>query len=100
MSTGGATYLTFGQLARRLPAPSGRPISPTTVFRWATRGIRGRRLPTVVVGGRRLVEWEAYKAFAAELQAAGLVSRHPQARVMKATTRFRDAEKLLSEKGI
>lgn len=34
-----------------LPSRKGRPIHAATVYRWVTRGVRGRRLRTVRVGG-------------------------------------------------
>jgi hypothetical protein len=30
-------------------------VHVATVWRWATRGVRGRRLTTIVIGGRRYV---------------------------------------------
>ncbi len=44
----------------------GRP-SAATLWRWATRGARGVRLQTVVVGGRRFTSASAVSRFIDEL---------------------------------
>ena len=47
----------FAEAARRLPAlRGGKPVHPATVWRWATRGVRGRdgtvvRLQMIKLGG-------------------------------------------------
>jgi hypothetical protein len=40
----------------------GRP-HVSTLVRWAMRGVRGRRLETVVIGGRRFTSVEAIRRF-------------------------------------
>jgi hypothetical protein len=51
------TLRSFAEAARRLPAlRGGRPVHPTTVWRWATRGVRDPAgnavlLETIKVGG-------------------------------------------------
>lgn len=62
--------LTLAQAARTFPV---RP-SPSTLWRWRSRGIGGVRLETVMVGGRRYVSREALERFVGELTAA----REPQ----------------------
>jgi hypothetical protein len=37
--------------------------SPATLWRWALRGIRGHRLETVIVGGRRYSSRDAFDRF-------------------------------------
>lgn len=44
--------LSPAQAARRLP---GRP-NPSTIIRWIIRGVRGRRLEAVRVGGRYFID--------------------------------------------
>ena len=48
------------------------PGSPhfSTLWRWYQRGIRGTRLETVIVGGRRFTSREAIKRFIARTTAA------------------------------
>ncbi len=51
--------LTLADAARTLP---GRP-NTSTLFRWQTRGVRGIRLETMLVGGRRFVTRAALDRF-------------------------------------
>lgn len=53
--------LTLAQAAKHLP---GRP-SICTIWRWRNRGIKGRRLESVQVGGRVYTSLEALARFAA-----------------------------------
>jgi hypothetical protein len=55
--------LTIPQACQIIP---GRPVS-TTVHRWSKRGIRGVRLQTALIGGRRYTSREAIRRFIAEL---------------------------------
>ena len=55
--------LTIPQACQIIP---GRPVS-TTVRRWSTTGIRGVRLQTALIGGRRYTSREAIRRFIAEL---------------------------------
>lgn len=45
-------YIPVNQI-RRLPEFGQSRLSPSTIFRWTHRGVRGRRLRTVLIGGRR-----------------------------------------------
>ncbi len=60
------TYLTLAEASHLLP---GRPHT-TTMWRWMTRGVRGHRLETVVIGGRRFVSHEALHRFITATTAA------------------------------
>lgn len=55
--------LTLTEAARHLP---GRP-HVSTLWRWYTRGVRGVRLETLVVGGRRYTSREALQRFSERL---------------------------------
>lgn len=57
--------LTYGQAAQLLPKGS-RP-SYSTFWRWWNRGIRGVRLETVLVGGKRYTTAAAMQRFAEAL---------------------------------
>jgi hypothetical protein len=71
--------LTFSQAAKRLPKlRSGRPVAPSTFWRWATAGLRGARLETVKVGGATCTSADALKRFFAKLN--GQPTRAPAAR--------------------
>lgn len=52
-------YLTFPEAAASLP---GKP-SVSTIHRWRLKGVRGIRLSTVVIGGRRFVDRAALEDF-------------------------------------
>jgi Protein of unknown function (DUF1580) len=57
------SLIRLAQAAQELP---GRPHL-STVVRWSLRGIKGVRLETVVVGGRRFTSREAIRRFHASL---------------------------------
>lgn len=52
-------YLSFAEAAKLLP---GRPHI-STLHRWRTRGIKGIRLITKKIGGRRVVEFAELERF-------------------------------------
>jgi hypothetical protein len=58
--------LTLEQAARSLP---GR-VATSTIWRWHRKGVRGARLETVVIGGKRLTSAQALERFAAASTAA------------------------------
>src|SRR4051794_13136085 len=52
----------------RLPRlRAGRPIAPSTLWRWATHGVRGVRLETVKIGSTTCTSAEALGRFIATL---------------------------------
>lgn len=55
--------LTLAQAARRLPSRGEKGMSPSTVWRWATNGLRGHRLEVIHVGGKRCTSVEALQRF-------------------------------------
>jgi Protein of unknown function (DUF1580) len=60
--------LSFSAAARRLPRLRGeRPISPSTLWRWATHGLQGVRLEVCRVGGTSVTSEEALRRFFAAL---------------------------------
>lgn len=58
--------LTLEQAARSLPGH----VAPSTIWRWYRKGVRGVRLETIVIGGKRLTSSEALGRFAAASTAA------------------------------
>ena len=60
------TLLTFAEAARSLP---GRPHL-STLHRWRLRGVRGVKLETCVIGGRRFTSAESLLRFGAATTAA------------------------------
>jgi hypothetical protein len=45
-------------------------VSPPTPWRWATRGVRGIKLPTVLLGRKRITTRSAYRAWIMEVTAS------------------------------
>ncbi len=58
--------LTLEQAARFFP---GR-VAPSTIWRWHRKGVRGVRLETIVIGGKRFTSAQALERFAAASTAA------------------------------
>lgn len=46
--------LTFSEAREKIPLVNGRKVHPATIWRWATSGVRGVRLHSRLVGGRRV----------------------------------------------
>jgi hypothetical protein len=79
------------------PIVPGRPHL-STLIRWSKRGVRGVRLETLVVGGRRFTSVEAIARFLARLNAdhsTGRAAAAPQAQPM-----IEQVEKQLDAEGI
>lgn len=74
-------------------------VSASTVWRWTTRGIRGVRLESLTVGGRRYTSLQAFARFVLATQISGdgvsSASRCPGAEQMHA-----QAEAFLLAEGI
>lgn len=56
----GAEKLTFSQAARKIPC------HVSTVWRWALSGVGGRKLPSIMIGGRRYVLLKDLEKFLSE----------------------------------
>lgn len=71
--------LTLSQATSLIPSSrSGKKTSPSTLFRWASRGLQGVRLETLKVGGARRTSREALTRFYLALSAqAGLKESTP-----------------------
>jgi hypothetical protein len=90
--------ITLIQAARQQPpGRRGRPVHVSTIVRWADRGIRGVRLETVRIGGRRLTSRQALQRFADRLTGADSEPVRPRAEARKA---HRIAEARLDELGV
>jgi hypothetical protein len=63
--------ISLAQAARELPSlRDGRPVHPATLWRWASRGCRGVRLPIVRIGGTACTSRMALRQFLADVEAA------------------------------
>jgi hypothetical protein len=59
--------LTLTEAAKSLPRLNGKRISTTTLWRWATSGMRGVKLETRRIGRRVVTSMEALERFTAAL---------------------------------
>ena len=87
------TLLTLAQATKFL---GGRP-SVATLWRWRTRGVRGRRLESLNLGGKVFTSLEALQRFAEQSDDdAGPTLRSPARRARD----IAEAERFLEEEGI
>jgi Protein of unknown function (DUF1580) len=59
------TLIPLQKVADQLPIRDGKKIHHSTVFRWATSGVRGRKLEAIRVGGRFFTSCEKLREFLA-----------------------------------
>lgn len=83
----------LAEAAKRLP---GRP-HVSTLHRWRTRGVRGIRLRTMKIGGRRVVALSDLEDFVAAVTAASDGERPAAPRSSKQGQRQRDIAKAEAE---
>jgi hypothetical protein len=62
--------ITLAQAAKLIPGRSGEGLSVCTLWRWATRGIRGHVLLTQLIGGTRYTTVAAIQNFIAATNSA------------------------------
>jgi hypothetical protein len=55
--------LSLAEAARTVPGKSGRGVNPSTVWRWALRGVNGTRLEVLRLGGRTCTSRQALQRF-------------------------------------
>jgi L-asparaginase/Glu-tRNA(Gln) amidotransferase subunit D len=55
--------ITLAQVPIHVPRRGGKKVHSSTVYRWATKGARGRVLESVMVGGIRYTTIEAVRRF-------------------------------------
>ena len=84
--------LSLTEAAKSLP---GRPHL-SSIFRWLTRGVRGVRLESTLVGGRRYTSQEALARFCAAITAAAAGEPAP---VRTPAQRERDLRRAENEVG-
>ncbi len=74
------TTIPLAEAAHRLPRlRAGRPVSPSTLWRWASSGIRNIHLETVRVGGTTCTSTEALSRFFARLTGDLIAAASPPA---------------------
>lgn len=57
----------FAEAAATLPAVRGKRIHVSTLWRWATKGVRGVKLEAVRLGSRWMTSSEALERFAQQI---------------------------------
>ncbi|APZ96354.1 DUF1580 domain-containing protein [Fuerstiella marisgermanici] len=55
--------ITLAEVPSHIPRRKGRKVHYSTVYRWVTKGARGRRLESLLVGGVRYTTVEALGRF-------------------------------------
>jgi hypothetical protein len=80
--------LPLSEAARRLPRRRrGRQVAVSTLYRWATVGIRGIRLEVIQIGGTKCTSQQALERFFDQLTNLGNAASQPPAEAYR-----RDAE--------
>ena len=89
--------LTFSEAAKVLPrGRAGKKIHTCTLYRWASRGLRGIRLETIQVGGTTCTSQEALQRFFANLQEVfHPIQSHRIKQNQTRTNSIKEAERLL-----
>jgi len=78
----------------------GRRLNVSTVWRWAMRGVRGRRLETVMCGAQRCTSLAALQRFFSN-ESGELASQAPSSmNPIRETQRHRDVQQKLTNLGI
>jgi hypothetical protein len=90
------TVVSLTAAAKSLP---GRPHI-ATVYRWFQHGVRGVRLETLLVGGKRFTSREALQRFTEQLTAAAAGEAPPGRSVKQRETAMRRADAELAKSGI
>ncbi|TWU34876.1 DUF1580 domain-containing protein [Novipirellula artificiosorum] len=57
------TSIPLSEVPRHVPKRRGKKVHYSTVYRWATKGTRGRKLETVMSGGIRYTTLESIERF-------------------------------------
>ena len=57
------TPITIAEVPLQIPKRHGRKVHYSTVYRWMTKGVRGRKLESLLIGGVRYTTIEALARF-------------------------------------
>ena len=91
------TVIPIGEAAHHLPKRRGKKIHISTLYRWATSGVRGVQLETILVGGSRCTSLEALQRFSQRLSEEEVREALPVRRTLQ---RARETEQTLRDAGI
>ena len=92
----------INEVPRRLPRRGGKKVHISTVWRWVNRGVRGVKLESLTIGGRRYVRPEALEVFLEALnrpQTAAPQPQQPTQRRREAERAAREVARILGERG-
>jgi hypothetical protein len=59
----GTQLLSIRDVAKAIPGRNGRKLHHSTVYRWMTKGVRGKILESVTIGGTRFTTEGCLKRF-------------------------------------
>lgn len=80
--------ITLAAAARKVPGRvPGKPVHTATLARWATRGVNGRQLETLKIGGRLFTSVEALSRFVSALNTSPQHENHEVRPTSRKTTR-------------
>jgi hypothetical protein len=100
IETSSEELLTLAQAARRYRPPDTRPLAPSTIWRWYTKGISGVKLETICMGGTRYTSVEALKRFFAAVTLARSTQSGAREPSAESSTRSAATKKRLQEAGL
>jgi hypothetical protein len=87
------TRLTLSQLAR------AQGVNTATTWRWALKGVRGVKLESLAIGGRRITSQEAFERFIASTNPQATATPPAQTPHQRRKS-IADAERVLAKAGI
>lgn len=90
------SLLSLSQAANSLP---GKPHK-NTIVRWSLNGVKGVRLETIMLGGRRMTSREALQRFIERTTAAANGETPPTRTARQRQSAIRQAETELAKAGI
>lgn len=97
IDTNSETLVTFPTAARGVP-PDGTNVG--TIYRWTLRGIRGVRLETILIGGKRYTSLQALERFYQRTTAAAAGENPRKCDSSPRDTAYDAAERRLDALGI
>lgn len=90
----------INEVPRHLPRRSGKRVHISTIWRWIQRGVRGVKLESLNIGGRRYVPREALEHFLEALNRPHLATAEhqpPAYRRREAERAAREVQKILKD---
>ncbi|NLF68882.1 MAG: DUF1580 domain-containing protein [Candidatus Anammoximicrobium sp.] len=92
--------LTRERLLNLICAAKSIPVAPSTIWRWHRHGVKGCRLDTILIGGKRFTSVEALQRFSEALTAADERSRDGEDAVQSPAARDESTVRRLEKAGL